>query len=128
MLQGVNEDVELDEVDDKPSTIHLVARESGNQSVIGTARVFPYKHSSSEEEGWGKIGRLAVLPRARGMGVGSRLLWAAEHHALSAGMRTLLLHAQVQTQPFYERAGYKVCSGEFLEDGIRHVAMQKLLT
>ena len=119
-MQGVNEEVELDEVDNQSTTTHFVAR---GQSIVGTCRLFPHKSNSR----WGKVGRLAVLPAVRGRGIGSALLRAAEQHAEKAGMQGVILHAQTPARRFYERAGYEVCSSEFLEDGLSHVAMRKAL-
>ena len=40
------------------------------------------------------------------------------------GAKRLYLEAQTYAIPFYERLGFKVCSDEFLEDGIPHVKME----
>jgi len=41
------------------------------------------------------------------------------------GARHLYLESQTYAIPFYERLGFKVCSEEFLEDGIPHVKMER---
>ena len=40
------------------------------------------------------------------------------------GAKHFYLEAQTYAIPFYERLGFKVCSEEFLEDGIPHVKME----
>ncbi|HDU1156663.1 TPA: GNAT family N-acetyltransferase, partial [Listeria monocytogenes] len=44
------------------------------------------------------------------------------------GLTTLKLGAQVTAIPFYEKLGYKTCSGLFLDAGIEHKEMKKTLT
>jgi predicted GNAT family N-acyltransferase len=42
------------------------------------------------------------------------------------GVTQFELHAQIQAMSFYERLGYAVCSEQFSEAGIPHVAMKLL--
>ncbi len=62
--------------------------------AIGTARLL----------GDGHIGRVSVLKDWR-------------------GLKRQLLTAQVYAIPFYERLGFQVASGEFLDAGLPHVDM-----
>jgi predicted GNAT family N-acyltransferase len=39
-----------------------------------------------------------------------------------------MMHARKTAVPFYERIGYQVAGEEFLEVGIPHYEMRKLLT
>ena len=76
-----------------------------------------------------KIGRLAVLPQWRNSGYGRQLLSAAELFATNVlGIERSLLHAQTHKRNWYEKAGYTVVREEvFLEEGIEHVKMEKML-
>ena len=68
------------------------------------------------------IGR--VIARRRGLGLGMEILSAgigAARERLGAGR--IRLEAQSYAQGFYEKAGFRRCSEEFLEDGIPHVQM-----
>ena len=65
-----------------------------------------------------------VLTVKRGCGLGSRIL--------SEGIKTaqekfhadrIKIEAQSYAKGFYEKAGFKQVSGEFLEDGIPHILM-----
>lgn len=108
--QGVPEALEVDGRD--AGAWHLLARDAAGLPV-GCARLLQDAH----------IGRLAVLRRVRGQGVGRQLLEAAVQLGRRLGMGDLYLHAQVQARGFYEAAGF-IADGEvFLEAGIAHVVM-----
>ena len=81
--------------------------------AIGTARLL----------GDGHIGRVSVLKDWRGLKVGDALMRAAIEEAERRGLKRQLLTAQVYAIPFYERLGFKVDSGEFLDAGLPHVDM-----
>src|SRR4051794_35561315 len=66
----------------------------GNQ-VVGAARLV------DRGDGWFKVGRVAVLPDARGRGGGAMLMATALALARTRGARGLLLDAQVAVIPFY---------------------------
>lgn len=73
-----------------------------------------------------KIGRVIVSAEARGLNLGSRLMERAigscEHHW---PQRAIFLSAQAHLQRFYGRMGFIAVSGEYLEDDIPHVDMQR---
>ncbi|MBU4438956.1 MAG: GNAT family N-acetyltransferase [Firmicutes bacterium] len=57
------------------------------------------------------IGTIATLPESRGMGVGTKLLWQAEHAAQQSGFKKLSLTVKqknVGAKKLYERFGFKV--------------------
>lgn len=109
--QLVPEDLELDEFD--ALSVHALARDVYG-GAIGTGRLLPDGH----------IGRMAVLRKARGQGVGSALLRALMDESRRRGNREAVLSAQVHAAPFYARHGY-VTEGEPYDDaGIPHIAMR----
>ena len=92
--------------------------------VVGTGRLL------RASGGIARIGRIAVLPRWRAQGHGSRILRLLEEAALARGANQILLHAQLPVREFYERRGYRV-SGQgqpFLEDNIPHLRMTRPLS
>ena len=103
---------EVDEFDE--SALHFVAESGG--VIVGTARLV------ERPDGTGKIGRVAVVKEARGIGAGKALMEAV----IVEGFRrchTLTLDAQLYVIPFYERLGF-VAEGEvFLDAGIEHRRM-----
>ena len=114
--QGVDRAAEQDGRD--ADAIHLVAKEG--ERVIGTCRLLV-------EEGIARLGRNAVGADARGRGVGSALLEAADRAARRAGADRIRLHAQLRARTLYERSGYVPQGETFLEQGIEHVTMEKPL-
>ena len=65
-----------------------------------------------------------VLTLEHGVGLGGKIL----HEGISVAVakmsaNKIFIEAQTYAIKFYEREGFKVCSEEFLEDGIPHVQM-----
>ena len=114
--QGVPVGEELDGRDDE--ALHLVAVTDGR--VVGTCRLLGYGEDM-------KLGRMAVARDQRGRGIARRLLAAAEDEARAAGARRIVLDAQIGAQSLYARAGYVARGERFLDAGIEHVRMEKVL-
>ena len=112
--QNVPEELEWDPDDER--ALHFLA-EVEDGRPIGTARLLEDGH----------IGRMAVLEPWRGRGVGTAILESALAAAQRQGMEAVLLNAQTHAVPFYQRAGFETISGEFLDAGIPHVTMRRLL-
>lgn len=116
--QGVPAELEADGLD--AAADHVVARLGGE--VVGTGRLV-----DGPEPREAKVQRMAVLPQARGEGVGIALLRALEARARERGAAAVVLSAQLTARGFYERAGYTARGREFTEAGIRHVSMRRPL-
>ncbi|HEY4581861.1 MAG TPA: GNAT family N-acetyltransferase [Lysobacter sp.] len=112
--QRVPVEIERDAID--PACVHVLARDAAGRP-IGTGRLAP----------GGKIGRMAVVPGWRGRGVGRAMLRRLVDAAAAAGMRELVLHAQVEAERFYAAEGFLPLGERFEEAGIRHQAMKRLL-
>jgi len=108
--QKVPAELEIDDRD--PQCVHALARGDDGRPV-GTGRLLPDGH----------IGRMAVLPDARQLGVGSALLTALMDEARRRGHAQALLSAQTHAIAFYRRHGYAVVGGEYMDCGIPHVDM-----
>lgn len=117
--QGVPVELERDAAD--ATAHHVVARLDGalNGAVVGAGRLVC-------DGPVGILGRLAVLPSARGQGIGAALVDLLERLAWSAGCDAVELHAQTHALGFYLRLGYVVTGPEFLEAGIPHRGMRKV--
>lgn len=72
------------------------------------------------------IGR--VLTTRRGVGLGRELMERSiEMLRRENDCRKLVLHSQVGASGFYEKLGFCAVGGEFVEAGIPHVAMERLI-
>jgi len=114
--QSVPADIELDERD--RHCIHVLAHDAAGQPV-GTGRI--------DLDQGGKIGRVAVLARSRGTGVGTSLMQELHEIAARAALPSVWCNAQLSAAPFYSKLGYVVASEPFLEAGISHVSMRRYL-
>ena len=114
--QGVSRAAERDGLD--PGALHVVAIEDGR--VLGTFRLL-------FDGDLARLGRMAVERSARGRGVGADMLAEADRQATARGARRIVLHAQERARSVYARAGYQPKGEPFLEEGIDHIAMEKLL-
>ncbi len=110
--QGVPREVELD-ADDKRAT-HFLARIRGR--VVGTARLVIRRRQA-------KIGRMAVLKRYRGRGIGKELLERTVRLARERRAKVIFLHAQAPVISFYEKRGFSCVRRVFMEAGIPHRKM-----
>ena len=113
--QKVPLDMEWDEMDAR--CVHAVAYDAEGQAV-GTGRLLPNGH----------LGRMAVRRAVRGHGIGARMLEALVDAARARGDREVMLNAQAQAEPFYERFGFRREGEIFMEAGIPHIHMRRTLT
>lgn len=103
---------DLDDIDYR--SLHLFYKSDKN--IIAYLRIY------KKEEGIIQIGR--VLTADHGKGFGGKILKEAVS-IIKEQMKPnkIYLEAQCYAIRFYEREGFKVCSEEFIEDGIPHVKM-----
>ncbi len=112
--QGVSEADEVDGLDE--AAIHLLAFQ--DDQPVGTARLLLKGVT-------GKIGRVCVLPQARGTGLGAALIRAAlEVLRRQPGVVEAYLGSQSHATGFYEKLGFAVEGEEFLDAGIPHRHMR----
>lgn len=81
-----------------------------------------YMRAFQKDEETAQMGR--VVTRRHGIGLGGKLLKEGIA-CIKKIMRPkrIYIEAQVYAKGYYAREGFKVCSDEFLEDGIPHVQM-----
>ncbi len=115
--QGVSEADEVDGLDGR--AIHLLAWDG--ECPVGTARLLV-------KGAVGKIGRVCVLPEARGLGLGAALIRSAlEELGRIPGVSEAYLGSQSHATGFYEKLGFQVEGEEFLDAGIPHRHMRLAL-
>ena len=111
--QLVPAELEWDEFDEQST--HLLAFHDDNP--IATARLKPD----------GQIGRMAVIRNYRNRGIGTKLLTKVLLQATNTDYSMVYLHAQNQAIDFYNKFNFIHNGTEFMDAGIKHRAMYKLL-
>jgi predicted GNAT family N-acyltransferase len=112
--QQIPREEELDDLD--AIAVHCVGYAGGTPVAAG--RLVP-------EDGYAKIGRMAVLRSHRGTGIGAGVLEALEREGAARGIRHFKLSAQIHARGFYDRCGYTPVGDVYDEVGIPHIAMEK---
>lgn len=111
--QGVPVELEFDGLD----TIALQLLVSIGGQYVGTGRMLDD----------GRIGRVAILKEFRGLGLGAKVVQALVAEAARLGYSRVYLGAQIQALDFYAKIGFAPFGEEFMDAGIPHLAMEKLL-
>ena len=120
--QKVPPEEEVDEYDalpaDKVGALHVITRRS--DVSLGTGRLIYPK----ELRAAAKIGRVAVVSAARGLGVGRAVMEKLHDEARNRGIASIQLGAQLHAIPFYEKLGYTAYGDIFLDAKIEHRMME----
>lgn len=103
-----------------PGCVHAIARDRAGNPV-GTGRLVPPAADGAPAH----VGRMAVLRKWRGAGVGDALLHVLLRQARERGWNDIVLNAQVSAQSFYARHGFVPVGERFIEAGIEHQAMRR---
>ena len=111
--QKVPAEEEIDAHD--PVSIHAIVWTDG--TAAGCGRLLPDGH----------IGRMAVRKPYRGRGVGAFVLQHLIERARQRGDHEVVLSAQTHAMGFYQKFGFVVEGGEYLDCNIRHRDMRKIL-
>ncbi|MBI1292058.1 GNAT family N-acetyltransferase [bacterium] len=106
---------EFDSIDD--SCVHALILSDGKP--VATGRLFAF-------EGGGRIGRMAVMREARGLGYGRLIVEALLVEGRLRGWKRFVLDAQVHAIGFYERCGFHVIGEEHLDCNIPHRLMERV--
>lgn len=121
--QGVPETEEWDGLDN--TARHFLALAPSGEAV-GAARLVLEASANDPETTGYHIGRVAVLPSWRRMGVGSALMqtmiwWCQQDSVLQTA--NIHLNAQIERLSFYRRLGFSAQGEVFMDAGIPHRAM-----
>jgi predicted GNAT family N-acyltransferase len=113
--QGIAPEDEWDA--DDATALHAVLFDMNGQP-LGNARLLQPSVKVA------KVGRMAVLEKARGQGYGARLLHALIREAKRRGHKEVHLSAQRSAEQFYAAHGFSAVGEPFDEVGIAHIEMQ----
>ena len=113
--QGINY-VDPDDVDYE--SLHIFG--------VDNHRVEAYLRAYRSDNDSVKVGR--VLTLSHGKGDGTELIkYAIQEIPRRMKCKQIIMDAQKHAVPFYERFGFVVTSGEYLEEGVVHVDMSLMI-
>ena len=112
-------DFTADQLASEDQDTHLAA--FLGEVLIGSVTLTPYDATTF------KLRQMAVSPEHQGLGLGARLLVAAENHVRGVGAGRIVLAARVTAQPFYEKYGYARDGDVFTEVTLPHIHMHKVM-
>ena len=115
--QRVPIEMEVDEYDRKCD--HLVMLDT-EKRVVGALRLV----SQGERV---KMSRFVIRKSHRNRGLGKWMMQVALEIAAQKGFKQMVLEAQTYVVAFYENLGFEVTSKEFMDAGIPHKRMRKIL-
>lgn len=115
--QQVPPELEIDDLEDQTS--HLVGYIDSVPAA--TARIY------EKEPGTFKVQRVAVIKNARKTGTGKKLMNELETHLRSLDAKKMVLDSQDHAIMFYEKSGFLIEGDGFMDAGIPHHRMTKLI-
>lgn len=116
--QQVPLEEEIDEFDTSDSVIHLLGMH--NDLPVAASRIRFVNN-------YAKLERIAVLKEFRGMNFGAEMVISMEKVILNHNYKKAVLNAQTYAEGFYKKLGYTTVSGVFMDAGIPHITMNKVL-
>ena len=114
--QGVPEELEMDGLD--RDAIHVLAYVEGEPAGCGRLLL------NGKDA---RIGRVAVKKSLRRTGIGNGICRLLMTLAAERGVQNIHINAQLSALEFYTRLGFEKVGDNFMEAGIEHVRMEKIL-
>lgn len=112
--QGVPEDIEIDEHEDR--CVHFLLSLNGQKVSTGRLRKI--------NDEFIKFERIATLKEFRGYGIGAKLMCHMHEYCLKKFPEYLpIMHAQESAVGFYKKLGWTQMGDKFYEAGIAHYKM-----
>lgn len=112
--QKVPYQLEIDEFDKISKAKHVIMRYRGKP--IGCARIRLMGEKA-------KLERIAILKESRDRGFGKALIEYMIAFCKKKGSKEIILHGQLRSKKFYEKAGFKSRGKIFMDAGIEHIEM-----
>ncbi|MFI8483086.1 GNAT family N-acetyltransferase [Pseudomonas sp. NPDC078700] len=114
---------DIDGLDMLGDTVHLLAWQG--DTLVAYLRMLDPVHNDANVV----IGRVVTDPSARGTGLGHTMLAKALDACAKRWPEVpVYLSAQAHLQGYYGRYGFVPCSEIYLEDGIEHIGMRRLIS
>jgi putative N-acetyltransferase (TIGR04045 family) len=118
--QGLFTGTDLDDIDDDPRTVVLVAT-AGDGTVLGGVRLAP---RGAADIGWWTGSRLVVTASRQAGGIGPAVVRAACSYAKSRGVLRFEATVQQRYSTMFARIGWQPCGADLLIGRCPHVRMR----
>ncbi len=115
--QGVPEELEMDELDQK--AVHVLAYVDGMPAGCGRMII---------DGDYAKLGRVAVRKNMRRTGIGTGMCKLLIALAEESRIDNIYVNAQLTAEDFYTSLGFEREGDTFFEAGIKHVKMVRVLS
>jgi len=110
---------EFDNYDNPASeSIQFIVEENGK--CVGTARIVNYKDKT-------KIERVCIIKNKRKLNIGSQLMNHMHNYLKKNDTNIVEISAQITAINFYKNLGYVEEGTQYIEVGINHIKMKKLI-
>lgn len=121
--QGVSIDIEVDDIEDE--CVHWLINDE-QDNPVAVARCREYQEGCQMRPVL-KLERIAVAKDQRGKNLGLLIMQQLTEYADHEGHDQLLLSAQEGVIEFYKKLGFEGEGAPFIEAGISHLWMRKML-
>ncbi|NOT36715.1 MAG: GNAT family N-acetyltransferase [Saprospiraceae bacterium] len=109
-----------EQLEEEWNQLHFVLRNSEDKTIA--CLIFKIENSDVL-----KMRQVAVDDSYQSKGCGSKLVIGSELWATANGYKKIELHARDKAVEFYNKLGYVTVGEEFIEVGIPHRSMEKIL-
>lgn len=93
----------------RPGTFVLLAHLDGRPAGYALVTLEEASPTWSEPDGWAEIDSLALLPEARGQGLGERMIKRIQAEVGDRELRLFAMAGNADALRFYEREGFQTC-------------------
>lgn len=122
--QNVPPEEEQDDYDEE--ALHWLFLDGQNGEALATGRMLPYQEVCQSRP-VAKIGRVAVKKSRRGEKLGNLLMREILSYVDAEGFDQAILDAQTPVLGFYEKLGFVAEGEEFMDAGIPHYRMRRVV-
>jgi predicted GNAT family N-acyltransferase len=121
LRQPLGLEFSVDELSAEYDSLHLACYQMADNEIIGILVLKPINDRIV------KMRQVAVRPDKQSHGIGRLLVTESEKFARSKNFQEIELAARITVVPFYEKLGYTSVGNIFIEVGIEHQKMEKVL-
>lgn len=119
LRQSLNLDLFCEDLSSEINDIHIGAFSRGELVGVLVLTLIDEIHMHMRQ--------VAVCEKFQGEGIGTKLVKFSERFVKRKGYKRIQLHARKTAVKFYIKLGYIAVGEEFIEVGIPHLAMEKMV-